>query len=277
MSGLGPVLYAPYGASFSFRLNFLQAADNAPIDLSAASAVTFSLRSSPTLADADAELTLSVGSGLTIIDGAAGLVEVIVTSAQHLALRPYGPYYYQAQADFASGARLIPDLLRGLFYNDLDSVEEQECDGVTVTRLDGSTGTLTPVTPDMSNFILNRYDLTALTGGALTALDGLTATSLSLLGNGARLVIGLTAADTEKIRAEYVLGLKGSDVESAPWIIVCDNAPTRCWRLDEGTINKGGQPVAYNSTSGKFHRIWALGANGSATPAVDETGFDFPA
>jgi hypothetical protein len=139
------------------------------------------------------------------------------------------------------------------------------------------TASLEILEPQMSNYLINRYDLTGLTGGASTDLDGLAEATLDGWQNGSRLVLTLTHADTEKIRCEYELGAKGASVESAPWIIVCDNDTTRCWRLDRGSVFKAGQPCTYNPDSGKFHRVWAAGADGSATPAVDATGFEIPA
>lgn len=277
MAGLGDTLYAPHGATFTLLLALAKPEDGSAYDLTGATDLAFYLKSSPYLADADAELTLTVGDGITVIDAEAGLVQVQVTAAQHATLNNYGTYHYSTVATLADGTVIRPDLLRGEFINDPASALEQEQQGAAIKRLDAATGTLTPVTPDMSNYLLNRYDLTGLTGGDTTDLDGLAEETLDALQNGARLVLTLTATDTEKIRAEYQLGAIGADVEAAPWIIVCDNDTTRCWRLDRGSVSKAGQPAAYNATSGKFHRVWAVGADGSATPSVDASGFSFPA
>lgn len=147
----------------------------------------------------------------------------------------------------------------------------------TITRVARYTGTIERTYLDMANYLLNRYDLTGLTGGASTDLDGIRSATLGNLSNGARLIVTIEHSDGEHIRAEYQLGAIGEDAESAPWIIVCDNDTDRCWRLDRGSVFKGGQPCVYNATSAKFHRVWAVGADGSAVPSVDGTGFTIPA
>ena len=132
--------------------------------------------------------------------------------------------------------------------------------------------------PDMANYyIINRYDLTGLTGGLATDLDGLSELTIDSLSNGSRVVVSLTHGDGETIRLEYQIGAIGVSVEAAPWIIVCDNDATRCWRLDRGSVFKGGMPCTYNAASGLFHRVWAVGADGAATVSLDATGFTIPA
>lgn len=138
------------------------------------------------------------------------------------------------------------------------------------------TATLEEITPAMANYIINRYDLTGLTGGTAVKLDGIAESTLDGLSNGARVVVSLTHGDGEIIRAEYQLSSKGADVEAAPWIIVCDNDSTLCWRLDRGSVTKGGQPCVWNADSEKFHRVFGSGADGAALPAMDETGFELP-
>lgn len=146
----------------------------------------------------------------------------------------------------------------------------------TVELLSVYTATLEELSPPMSNYVLNGYTLTGLTGGTPVKLDGLFTATLAGLQAGTRIVVSLTHADTETIRVEYQLGAKGADTESAPWLIVCDNDTTRCWRLDRGSVHKGGLPCVWNADSAKFHRIHGVGADGSAVPAMDETGFTLP-
>ena len=275
-TGLGPILFLPAGASGTFRLT-LSRADGAALDLTGATAVQFIVTRSPYKADADHELTLALASGITVTDAAGGIAEAAITAAQSAALPNYGRFFYFVRATLASGEVAIPDLCRGLFFTDRTSALNQAANGDALQRLDAPTGEILAVSRDMGNYLLNRYDLTGLTGGATTDLDGLSAATLANLSNGARLVLTLTHADTDKIRAEYELGAKGASTESAPWVIVCDNDTTRCWRLDRGSVFKGGQPCAYNSTSQLWHRIWAVGADGSAAPSVDASGFTLPA
>lgn len=275
-TGLGPILFLPAGASGLFRLT-LSRADGAAIDLTGATVLEFIITRSPYKDDADHELTLDLTDGITVTDAAGGIAEAEIDATASAALPNYGRLHYFTRATLASGEVVIPDLCRGLFYTDRTSALNQAANGDALQRLDAPTGEILAVSRDMGNYILNRHDLTGLTGGAATDLDGLSAATLAALANGARLVVTLTHADTEKIRAEYQLGAIGASTESAPWVIVCDNDTDRCWRLDRGSVFKGGQPCAYNETSQLWHRVWAVGADGSAAPSVDASGFTLPA
>jgi len=269
MSGLGPVLYAPLGASFSFRLALTRPEDGAAIDLTGVTALAFTLKTSPTLADADASLTLNLSSGITVVDALAGLVSVSVTAAQSATLTAAGPYYYATKATLSTGAVVIPDLLRGLFYNDLYSVEEQQCEGTAITRLDAASGTLTPTTPDMANTVINRYDLTGLTGGTSVKLDGLSAATLTALSNGAIVRLFFTGS----IMADFRLRANtGSETESAPWRILCDNGSGRLWELI--AVTKQGVPCVWDATLSKFKQV--LTSGGAIALADDADAFVLP-
>ena len=275
-SGLGPILFLPTGATGTFRAT-LSRGDGAAISLVGVAAVDFFVTRSAYKADADHELHLELAAGITVVDALAGIVEIEITAEQSADLDPYGAFFYFLRAELASGEVVLPDLCRGAFLTDLTSALNQAANGDALQRLDPPTGEIAATTPDMGNYLLNRHDLTGLTGGAATDLDGLTAATLADLANGARLVLTLTHGDGERIRAEYQLGLKSTDTESAPWIIVCDNDATRCWRLDRGMVTKGGQPCTYNAGTGLWHRVWAVGADGAAAPSLDATGFSIPA
>ncbi len=270
MSGLGPILYLPWGASATWLLTFAKSEDGSAIDLTGATAVSFTLKTSVTLEDADADLFLSIAGGeLVVVDALAGLVRATLTAAQHEVLRPYGPFAYAAKATLADGAVVIPDLLRGLFYNDLDSTLEQACDGAAITRLDAAAGTLTPTTPAMSNYLINRYDLTGLTGGTTAQLDGLPAAALALLQNGAAVRLffpGSIVADF-RLRANT-----GSETESAPYRIVCDNAPTRLWELV--AVFKESSPCVWDAGLAKFKQILSTG--GVLAQSDDADAFVLP-
>lgn len=268
-SGLGPILYLPWGASATWRLFIAKSEDGSAIDLTGATAIAFTLKTSPTLADEDAELTLDLTAGLTVIDPLAGLVSVAITAAQHAALVPYGPFYYKLSATLADGSVVIPDLLRGKFYNDLDSAEEQALDGASITRLDAATGTLTPTTPDMSNYVLNRYDLTSLTGGTSVDLDGLSASVLSFLANGTTVRLFFTGS----IVADFRLRANtGAETESAPWKILCDNSSARLWELL--SVTKEGAPCVWDASLSKFKQV--LSSGGTLTQADDADAFVLP-
>jgi hypothetical protein len=267
MSGLGPILYAPWGASASWRMAITR--DGAALDLTGASAIAFTLRDSPTLPDSSAALTLNLTAGLTVVDALAGLVSVTLTAAQSAALRSYGNYYYKVAATLAGGSVAIPDLLRGEFTTDLASLESQVCDGGNILRLDASSGTLTPTTPDMANYIINRYDLTGLTGGTSVKLDGLPTATLAFLANGAVVRVYFSGG----IMADFRLRANtGAETESAPWNILADNATLRLWELLG--VWKEGAPCLWVSSLSKFKQV--LENSGSIALADDADAFVLP-
>lgn len=267
MSGLGPILYAPWGASASWRMAITR--DGAALDLTLLTAAVWSLRRSPTLPDADADLSLSLGAGLSVVDAPAGFLFGAYTAAQSAELVPYGAFHYQLKLTFSDGAVVIPDLLRGTFYNDLASAEEQACDGASIVRLDAASGTLTPTTPDMSNYVINRYDLTGLTGGTSVKLDGLPAATLAALTDGAVVRLYFTG----DIMADFRLRANtGSETESAPWKILADNATGRLWQLLG--VWKQGAPCVWDPALSKFKQV--LVASGAIALADDADAFVLP-
>lgn len=269
MSGLGPTLYLPHGASARWRLTFAKSEDGSAIDLSGATAIEFLLKRTSTMDDDDAALHLTAAAGLTVIDAVAGLVLAAITPAQSRALEGYGEYFYFARATLADGSVVIPDLLRGPFVTDLESAQEQECSGAVV-RLDAATGTLTPVTPDMSNYTINRYDLTGLTGGAATDLDGLSEDTLAALSNGAVVELFFTGSISARFRLRAMVG---TEAESAPWIVIADNDTTRVWECIG--VFKQGAPCAWNPDTSKFHQLLASGTGTAISPALADAASAF--
>lgn len=253
--------------------------DGAQLDLTGAT-LAAALLEGPA-APADSALALTTGDdpslSITWRDDPAGLAILKFSPAATAALAAGRPYFWRASATLANGDVIIAETHQGPVFmspylgNPLDEAwgESPPVDGVTQTLLAGGTVTLLP--PAMANYVLNRYDLTGLTGGAATDLDALSSATLALLQNGAKLCLSF-AGDIELF---YKLTAKGADVENAPWIIVCDHDAARVWRLI--SVSKQGQPCAYNETSQKFHRVWGVGADGAATASLDVDGFAIPA
>ena len=123
----------------------------------------------------------------------------------------------------------------------------------------------------MPSYVVNFTSFTGLTGGTATDLDGLSATVLNLYVTGTVAEMYLTGDIALKFRLRAI----GADVESAPWIIACDNDATRVWELL--AVTKEGLPCTYNSVTGLWYRVWSVGSDGSATVSQDETGFSIPA
>lgn len=277
MSGLARPIYVPHGASASWVQAIAKPEDGSAIDLTLVDEIEWLLLRTPTTAEADALLHFTLSDGVSRLDDASGLHRIDLTAAQCASLPAYGDMFCYTRLTFSDGSVMIPDNLRRYFLTHLASAEEQELADGCLTRLDAATGTLTPATPDMSNYILNRYDLEGLTGGTASDLDGLSASTLARLSDGTRLVLSLVHADGETSRAEYELAALDGDTEVVPWVIVCDRAATRAWRLDRGSIHKGSLPCTFNVDSGKFHKVWGVGADGGAVVSLDPTGFTLPA
>lgn len=274
MSGLGPTLYLPHGASGRWLLRFAKPEDGSAIDLTLATAVEFLVKRSSTTADEDAALTLTLAAGLTTLDAVAGLVQAAVTAAQSAELVGYGGYFYLTRAIFSDGRVIIPDGLRGTLYTDLAAASQQELDEDCVKRLDAASGTLTPVTPDMSNYTINRYDLTGLTGGAATDLDGIAAETLAELSDGTVVELFFTGAISARFRLRARVG---AEAEDAPWVIIADHDTDRVWELIG--VMKDAVACGWNSDTGKFHQH-LLSGTGTAvisTPAAEADAFELPA
>tara|TARA_R110001632_G_scaffold111408_1_gene222142 strand:+ start:4423 stop:4983 length:561 start_codon:yes stop_codon:yes gene_type:complete len=123
----------------------------------------------------------------------------------------------------------------------------------------------------MPSYVVNFTSFTGLTGGTATDLDGLSATVLNLYVDGTVAEMYLTGNIALKFRLRAI----GTDTESAPWIIACDNDATRVWQLL--AVTKEGLACTYNSATGLWYRVWSVGSDGSATVSQDETGFSIPA
>lgn len=269
MSGLGPTLYLPHGASGRWQQTIVKPEDGSAIDLTLATAIEWILKRTPTTADADADLTLTEGAGITVLDDLAGQIQIALTAAQSAEPAPYGSYFYFTRVTFSDGRVIIPDNLRGTFLNDLGAAAEQELDEGCITRLDAATGTLTPATPDMSNYVLNRHDLTGLYGGTAVKLDGLAAATLAELSNGTRLQLGFT----NRRVAQYRLRAKETgevDTSATGQIVVCDYATSRVWELEY--VWKDGLPCTWDEVQQLWCPITGYGAAASLL-----TGFSLPA
>lgn len=150
----------------------------------------------------------------------------------------------------------------------------------TIQRLDLYAGTLTqppPVyrgslsiyLPEMSAYyLLNRYDITALTGGTPSKLDGFDITGLKQ----GKARVALYFADD--VLAIYRLADKGAETQSLPWRIISMSDANYIWRLE--CVMKQGVPCVWNPTTAKFHQVMADGSSGAVALEVDQSGFSLP-
>ncbi len=268
----------PRGADSYFHLAFTRA--GAAADLTGATLAAW-LRYSADDAAADAIATTTGASpalSLTLVDAPAGIALLKITAAATAGLPRGLLYHLLAQATLADADVVISPAHQ--FLVALTPLDPVLADLIAFDTLPVAgvspwlepAGSVWTVPSAMSNYLFNRYDLTGLTGGAATDLDGLPAATLASLLNGAKIELSF-AGDIElayKLRARA----PADEAEAAPWVIVCDNDTTRCWELTR--VTRSGQPCTYNAITSLWHKLWAVGADGSATPSLDAAGFTIP-
>ena len=261
----------PRGSTNYLLLSWVR--DGAALDLTGA---TLEAWLKPTPEDADDGDDV-VELSHTAVDAVAGITLLKFTAANTSALNRAGDRYWRAQATLADGDVIVPETHHGplvltpLAYlaNRWGEAVDLPVDGVSATLEPSGTVTLLP--PAMANYVLNRYDLTGLTGGAATDLDGLSTATLAALQNGAQVELFFSSDIALRYRLRDVDG----DTETAPWLIICDNDTDRVWQLIQ--VTKDGLPCTYNSTTQKWYSVWSVGSDGAATVSADETGFTIPA
>lgn len=248
------------------------------MDLTGATAVDFFVTRSAFKAEADHDLALRLAAGVVVIDALAGLVEITLSAALSAALEPYGEFFYFLRATLAGGEVVLPDLLRGSFWNDLTSALNQAANGDCLVRLDPPTGEIAAITPDMANYLLNRYDLMGLTGGQSTKLDALSSATLAAMPNGTQIELFFTGSISAKFRLR---ARNTGETEVGPslggFIIFCDNDTSRCWELCG--VTKQGVPCVWNPDTVKWHQQLAAGTGTGVTGALaqEADAFSLPA
>lgn len=260
----------PKGSQRAYLLSFPVGIDLTGATLSAA------LKYSPDDADSDA-VALSTGDDpaltLVIVDAVAGLATLTILAAATATVSRAAPLYWQVRATLAGGEVYAWENHQGPVH--LTPLAGAACGctdyppqpGVTATIDDTSALSLLPTM--LSNVVINRYDLTRLLGGSSVALDGLSAATLGALQNGAILRVFFTGS----IVADYRLRANtGSETESAPWRVLCDNSSARLWELV--TVTKQGTPCVWDATLSKFRQV--LFAEGALTTADAADAFILP-
>lgn len=153
----------PKGSAFSFTRQFTNG--GSPLDLTAATLVGY-LKYSPDDADADAIASIAVAA----LVPASGTVAAALAAAASADLPRGVQYYFELRATIA-GTVYIPEDCHGW-------VVLTPLDGVLATLLSdlGITETITPddtpvVYTATGTGVINRPDITSLTGGLVTSLD----------------------------------------------------------------------------------------------------------
>jgi hypothetical protein len=264
----------PRGSTVYFLLSWTR--DGAALDLTGAALSAF-IKATPETPDCAAAFQTSDAvpqlvftwrddpAGLAILQFKAG-----ATAGQFYGAAPI----WQAAATLANGDVIIAEAHQGPLFvpprsgNSLDAAwgDCPPVDGVTQTLAPGGTVALLP--PAMANYVLNRSDLTGITGGTSATLDGLSAATLAALAPGAKVELSFTG----DIECQFKLTALISG--TAPWVVPCVNDTARCWQLVR--VSRLGQPCAWNAATGKWYKLWSIGPDGAALPAMDLTGFSLP-
>jgi hypothetical protein len=134
--------------------------------------------------------------------------------------------------------------------------------GVTTVLDDTSSASLLPLM--LSNVVINRYDISRLLGGSLSALDGISAATLVQLQNGTILRLFFAGS----IMADFRLRANaGSETESAPWRVLCDNASGRLFELVG--VWKQGTPCVWDTDLNKHRQVLVAGGSLAIADAGD--------
>jgi hypothetical protein len=247
------------GTTKRVALSFVEA--GSVLDLTGAAFEVFIKRSAFD-ADADA-LVDDIGGQVSVVDALAGSAILTFEPEDTEDLDPFQQLYWFVRATLSNGDIKILEAHQGEIV--LTPI------GTAADSDDDSAAGVIP--SQFGSYVLNRYDLTGLTGGSAVKLDGLPAETLEQLANGA--IVRLFFAGS--IVADYRLRANGADAESAPWRIVCDNDTSRLWELI--LVTKEGVSCVWNPDTSKFHQLLAGGTGEaiSSAPAPEASAFSLPA
>lgn len=246
------------GTARSWLLTFT-APDGSAYDLTGATFAAF-LKSS--VFDADADALTDVSARVAAFDALNGLAIFALLAADTSALDAFAAKEWQVRATLASGKALALEAHQGplVFVPLLGPADIAEPPNDYLEEI-----------ADMSSIASVLSAIDGLLGGTAVKLDGLSTTLLAALPSGQQIDLFFTG----QIAARYRLRARTvGEVEASPHVVLCDNDAARCWELV--SVSKAGQPCAWNAESAKFHRVWAVGADGAATDAVDASGFSLP-
>lgn len=103
---------------------------------------------------------------------------------------------------------------------------------------------------------------THLLGGTSSALDGLAAALLAALPDDYVIELFMPG----QIVARFRLRAIDTDVEDAPWLVVCDNNLARLWELI--SVSKEAVPCTWNPDTSKWHQQLGSGTGDVVAPAL---------
>lgn len=205
-------LQFPRGSAFTFTRRFEVA--GAPLDLTSAT-LAGHLLANPDDDTADALATITVAA----LVAAQGTVTASLTAAATASLSRSVEHWFRLSATI-SGTKHIPENCQGpVVLTPLDPVLAQ------YLRTDGITDTLTPeqsleLDAASGASVINRPDITALTGGLTTTLDGIVTASSTLYPVGT--VVILSYGLVSQIW-KLVAGTDAEDVNATPAVVRPDD------------------------------------------------------
>jgi hypothetical protein len=252
----------PQGSSSSYLLKFLRP-DGAVESLDGASFAAYLKRS---VFDADADALVDISRH----DFQAGLAVLSFFPADTADLDPFLSCEWQVRATLGDGRVYVSAYHQGqLVFAPLPGDSQMS---------EPPNDYIEKFTPEaMSNYIRNLYELSGLTGGGSTKLDGLSAATLAAMPNGTQVELHFTGSIGVRYRLR---DLEDGEVEvgaaAGGFLIVANNDTTRAWELC--AVTKEGQPCVWNTDTTLWHQQLAQGTGTGVAPALaqEADGFSLP-
>ena len=257
----------PRGSSRSYLLTFLRP-DGDPEDLTGA---TFAAYLKASVFDADADALVDVSARLTVLDAAAGEAVLAFAPADTADLDAWAAQEWEARVTLSDGRIVARDAHRG---------------ALVFSPLTGSPDATLPPSDEIEEYSAGDAgsgasvsDITGLTGGTSTDLDGLTAARLAGLPIGTVIELFFTGSVAVRYRRRLRSPSDEAEVGAAAggFKIICDNAPTTLWELV--SVSKAGVPCAWNADTTKWHQLVGSGTGTGVSTAIaqESDAFSLPA
>jgi len=257
----------PRGSSRSYLLTFLRP-DGDPEDLTGA---TFAAYIKASVFDADADALVDISARLTVLDAAAGEAVLALEPDDTADLDAWSAKEWEARATLSDGRVVVREAHRG---------------ALVFSPLTGGPDAVLPPGDEIAEYSAGDAgsgasvsDITGLTGGASTDLDGLSAARLAGLPVGTVIELFFTGSVAVRYRRRLRSPADETEVGAAAggFKIICDNATTTLWELV--SVTKQGVPCLWNADTVKWHQVVgsATGTGVSAATAQEADAFSLPA
>jgi len=140
----------------------------------------------------------------------------------------------------------------------------------TISRLAEYAGTITSYVSEMSAYyVMNRPEITGLTGGTPTKLDGFDITNLKTGNPMIALFFSGSIVAIFRLRAKAL-----GETAVTGWKVLSTSDAAYLWELV--SVTKEGCPCEWNATTSKWYQRIATGSEGAVASGLASTGFVLP-